>query len=189
MTVAAYLEAQQFNLVQLKRLPHYTTLVVPIDGLYRQAPDLLPASSRVIFGRLLLLSHRSFLSAASLALRALPDDAEAITRRALEAARLAIAIKHDPKNLKLWAAYETRLARWRSRQMNERPGDLRLGLNYPKDNPVLEQIGKLIGMLSDTAVHFTPEFLPLEEPPRANARGWAETQSRPRTQGMTERGQ
>jgi hypothetical protein len=108
----------------------------------------------------LLLSHRSFLSAGAQALRALPDDAETLTRRPLEAARLALAFKHDPANIERWLAVEQRTKRWRRRLANEAPDrdGLRLGIKYPTD-AISEQLGKLLGMLSDSAVHFTPEFL------------------------------
>ena len=49
MSVADYLDAQQSNLGQLKRLPHYIRLLEPIDALYRQATDLLPPTSQVVW--------------------------------------------------------------------------------------------------------------------------------------------
>jgi hypothetical protein len=160
LTFPDYFAAQQANLEHLRRLPQYIRLLLPLEALYRQATDLVPPDTRPIFGRLLLLSHRSFLSAGALALRALPDDAEAVTRRAVEAARLALAFKHDPVNIERWLAEEQRTERWRRRQANERPDrdGLRLGIKYPTDE-ISETLGKLLGMLSDSAVHFTPEFL------------------------------
>lgn len=160
MTFREYFEAQQANLDQLRRLPEYIQLLLPLESLYRQATELIPADAAAIFGRLLLLSHRSFLSAGALALRGLPDDAEAITRRAVEAARFALAFKHDAATIERWLAAEARMERWRRRQANEPPDrdSLRLGVKYPTDE-ITETLGKLLGMLSDSAVHFTPEFL------------------------------
>jgi hypothetical protein len=160
LTFSDYFAAQQANLEQLRRLPQYIRLLLPLESLYRQATDLVPPDTPPIFGRLLLLSHRSFLSASAQALRALPDDAEALTRRALEAARLALAFKHDPANIQRWLAVEQRTERWRRRLANETPDrdGLRLGIKYPTDE-ISEQLGKLLGMLSDSSVHFTPEFL------------------------------
>ena len=154
-----YLDAQQRNLEQIRRLPHFTELVLPIHELYTRAVPLIPPSATVYFGRLLLLSHRNFMSAATLVLRGLPDDAAAVPRRALEAARVALAIKYDPENLKRWLAGEERMARWGQRQQGKKPKDDLPKLKYPAQNPLCEALGKVIGMLSDAAVHFTPEFL------------------------------
>jgi hypothetical protein len=160
LTFQDYFDNQHANLEQLRRLPQYIRLLLPLEALYRRATDLVPPDTPPIFGRLLLLSHRSFLSAGALALRALPDDAEAVTRRAVESARLALAFKHDPANVERWLAAEQRIKRWRRRLANEPPDrdGLRLGLKYPTDE-ISETLGKLLGMLSDSAVHFTPEFL------------------------------
>jgi hypothetical protein len=98
------------------------------------------------------------MSAATLILRALPDDAAAVTRRALEAARIAQAIKHDGTNLRRWIAFEKRMARWKRRNEGEIPKTLHLGLIYPPGNRICEQLGRQEGILSDAAVHFTPEF-------------------------------
>ena len=69
MTFPDYFADQQANLEQLRRLPQYIRLLLPLDSLYRQATDLVPPDTPPIFGRLLLLSHRSFLSAGAQALR------------------------------------------------------------------------------------------------------------------------
>ena len=58
-----YFAAQQANVEQLRRLPQYIRLLLLLKALYRQATDLVLPDTRPIFGRLLLLSHRSFLSA------------------------------------------------------------------------------------------------------------------------------
>jgi hypothetical protein len=78
----------------------------------------------------------------------------------VEAARLALAFKHDPANIQRWLAAEQRTEGWRRRLANEPPDrdGLRLGIKYPTDE-ISETLGKLLGMLSDSAVHFTPEFL------------------------------
>jgi hypothetical protein len=159
MSFDRYLAAQQAKLEQLRRLPRFTELVDPVHRLYASATALVPTTSPVIFGRLLLLSHRNLLSAATLTLRALPDDAAAVTRRALEAARLALAIKHDGANLNRWIAFEKRMKRWKQRDEGETPKALHLELVYPPGNPICEQLGRRVGILSDAAAHVTPEFL------------------------------
>src|SRR6185503_18700443 len=70
-----YLAAQQRNIEQLQRMPQFRELVLPMHDLYELAVALVPPTTAPYFGRLLLLSHSNFLSAATLALRALPDDA------------------------------------------------------------------------------------------------------------------
>jgi hypothetical protein len=169
VSFADYLSAQQSNLDEFQQLPHFTRLLVPMEELYKQAVGLVPRQARAVFGRLFLLSHKDFMSAAALVLRGLPDDAEAVTRRAVEAARIALAIKYDPENLRRWIAKEQRQARWKSRQENKRPDDLRLGLRYPPGDRVSEELGRLAGMLSDAAVHFTPEFLDRQSWSQADA--------------------
>src|SRR5262249_46821856 len=125
---------------------------------YEGAVALVPTTAPVIFGRLFLLSHQNFMSAASLTLRAQPNDAAAVTRRALEGARLALAIKHDKANLERWIAFEKRMSRWPQRTEGKTPQPFRPELTYPPQNAICEQLGRLVGMLSDGAAHFTPEF-------------------------------
>ena len=133
MSFDRYLAAQQSKLEQIRRLPHFTDLVEPVHGLYEQAATLIPTTALVIFGRLFLLSDQNLMSAATLTLRALPDDAAAVTRRALEAARLALAIKHDRANLDRWIAFEERMARWKRRDEGEMPKPLHPKLTYSQD--------------------------------------------------------
>jgi len=159
MSFDRYLAAQQANLERNRHLPHFTELVEPVHRLYESATDLIPKESPVIFGRLLLLSDRNLLSAAALTLRALPDDGAAMTRRALEAARLALAIKHDRTNLERWIAFAKRMERWNQRDEGTTPKALRLNLVSPPKHRVYAQLGRQVGVLSDAAVHFTPEFL------------------------------
>jgi hypothetical protein len=159
MSFDEYLAAQQYNIEQLRRLPHFTELILPVHDLYDRAVQLVPPSAPVIFGRLLLLSHRNFLSAAALSLRALPDDAAAVTRRAIEAARTALAFRHDRENLQRWIAEDERMARWEQRRQGEKPKKFTLNLTYPPNHELSDQLGKIFGILSDAAAHFTPEFL------------------------------
>ena len=155
-----YFRAQQANLEQIRRLPHFTQLIEPIHDLYERSINALdPERTRPLFGRLLLVWHKAMLSAAALIGRALPADSAGVTRRAIEAACLARAIKHSEPNLNRWRAYEERLKRWETRLRGERPPRP----NWPKitDPPqhkMVEWLRAQLGILSDLAVHFTPEF-------------------------------
>lgn len=156
----AYLRGQENNLAQVKRLPVFSDLVLPVKGLYERAADLVPPAAPRSFGRILLLGHKSLLSAAALIARGLPDDAAGITRRAIEAVRTGRAIKHDRGNLDRWIAFEERMARWTARAQNTKPKrPVALALTFPQPHPILDQLAKYLGMLSDAWVHFTPEFL------------------------------
>jgi hypothetical protein len=94
-------------------------LMEAIDELYcvgpQKSPFLPPGApgdeQRRIFAQCFFVCHRTFLSAATATGSGLPEDGEAITRRALEAARMCLAIKVDPANLEAWLSAEKRLER------------------------------------------------------------------------------
>jgi hypothetical protein len=80
-----------------------------------------------------------------------------VTRRAVEAATLAAAIKFDPDNYERWLDPEARLARWEERHQGRRPKKQPgQGIKYP---PVVEQLRAHLGTLSDMGTHLTPEFI------------------------------
>ena len=75
MSLAEYLSAQQRNLEAITESPHYSRLIETIDRLYRSTIDLGPAHCpRVCFGKMLLMCHKSLLSAATLIARGQPED-------------------------------------------------------------------------------------------------------------------
>src|ERR1700730_16831709 len=127
-----FISSDQYNLEQISQnLPYFSELVPRLDALYECSLKLLPIANSEVSAALnqfLLLSHKGFLSAAVTIGRRHPDDAAAITRRAIEAARLAMAIKHDPANLERWKDYEVRLARWADRRAGKIPKPLRVRL-------------------------------------------------------------
>lgn len=86
-------------------------------------------------------------------------DATALSRRALEAARTALAIKLDPENAGRWAAEGERMEQWRLRQNDEKPRQMKIELRAMKSDPLAEELLREMGMLSDGGVHFTPEYL------------------------------
>lgn len=161
--VVQFLQQEVAHLQRNARTAHFQTLVPLIERAYEAAlgavPKPLDRERDLWSWQALGLCHRSFLVAASIVGRGHPDDAVGTTRRALEAARTVFAIIYDPANEREWAAYEQRLQRWRDRERDDaKPAPIRPRLQLPTDHPLLNQVGKWIGMLSDT-LHFTPEFV------------------------------
>jgi hypothetical protein len=107
----------------------------------------------------LLICHKAYLSAAALIGRRQPDDAGSITRRAIEAACLSLAITHDPANVARWVAREERVARWRARLENLKPSHLADDIAYPRNHPLFTALRARLGYFSDAMVHFTPELV------------------------------
>jgi hypothetical protein len=142
-----------------KKSPYFAQMCFLIDRLYSVAIEGLPKDTPIAFGKLLLLSHKSFLAGATLIAQAQPDDAAPITRRAIEIARFAWALKANPENAKRWVALEKRQQRWQERQLGKRPSST-ISIQYedvPK-NEHLKRLNELFGIISDTKVHFTPEY-------------------------------
>jgi hypothetical protein len=131
-----------------------------IDELYDRSIGLLRIAEAhaLFYGDSLLLCHKSFLCAALTIGRRHPDDAAAITRRAIEAVSVARAVKYAPDNLERWRAYETRLARWKARAAGERPRPFQPEIKSPPGHQLLDELRRFLGTLSDSLVHFTPEF-------------------------------
>ena len=142
-------------------------LVEATDDLYRLAPEKSPflppggpgSEQERIFAQCFFVSHRTLLSAAMAIGSGLPEDGEAITRRALEAAKTCLAIKADSANLEVWLSGEKRLARWKQRGQGQIPKSLQV--NYSdavKSEPLYAELQTEFGSLFDVASHFTPEF-------------------------------
>ena len=158
MSIEDYIAAQRANITSISRLPHFSLLGSLTDRLYEKAISLVPKQSPPPFGQFLLISHRSFLSALTLIGQAQPDDAAPISRRTIEAARIALALKRDPNSAMEWAAYEQRVERWKARNRGDKPKPFFPKINVPRDHPILSELEKQIGVLSDSSVHFTPEY-------------------------------
>src|SRR5690349_5535824 len=126
MSIQDYIAAQRANIQSISQLRHFSLLGDLIDRLYERGVTLVPKSSPPPFGQLLLICHKSFLSALTLIGQAQPDDAAPISRRAIEAAKFALAVKRNPENAMKWAAYEQRMGRWQSREKGEKPKSLSL---------------------------------------------------------------
>lgn len=154
-----YFAAQQGNLDQIRRLPHFLNLIEPISSLYDLSiATIAPDKAIPLYARLLLVCQKALMSAAALIARGQPDDSAGVTRRAIEAACLARAIKHDRANLHEWLSYEVRLARWNARDQGQKPPRLSPKIADPPGHRTVEWLRGQLGVLSDGAVHFTPEF-------------------------------
>lgn len=152
----SYLEAQAHNLAELRRLPEFA-FVERIMALYDRSFALRARDPDVRALQLFIVCHGALLSAAATIGRALPGDTIALTRRAIEAASLAAAIKADPANYERWIDEATRLTRWEERNKGRRPKE-QAGRDvvYP---PSADKLRTHLGILSDAGVHLTPEFI------------------------------
>ena len=159
MSFNDYFAAQQGNLDQIRRLPHFVHLIEPVSSLYDLSMSTLaPDKANPLYVKLFLVCGKALMSAAALIARGQPDDSAGVTRRAIEAACLARAIKHDKANLNRWLSYEKRLARWEAREQGRTPRPLSPKIIYPPGHKTLDWLRGQLGVLSDVAVHFTPEF-------------------------------
>ena len=152
-----FIDAQRKNLDLGKQSVYFKDLIGATDAAYRLAIEYVPPEGyTVAFGRFLLICHKSLLSAATLIAQAQPEDSAGITRRAIEAAKLALAIKLNDENGRRWLSYQD--DRWVKRDLNEKPASFRLQLEGVRGDPLIDTLDKFLGILSDAHVHFTPEF-------------------------------
>lgn len=70
-----------------------------------------------------------------------------------------MALKFKEENWEKWAAYEKRLARWQEREEETKPPPFSPKLDLPVNHPVLKKLDRERGILSDSWIHFTPEYL------------------------------
>jgi hypothetical protein len=150
--------AAQFNrTTSFLRNPLFADFIGAVDGAYAVASK---KNQNVTAGRarMYLVCHQALFSAAACIARGVPLDAAAASRRALEAARTMLAMKLDPENGARWLAHEERMERHRARKNNEKPPSLKIKYGVLDGDEDGMQLGTLVGILSDGAVHFTPEF-------------------------------
>jgi hypothetical protein len=153
----AYFTALRHNLEGGLRGPCVTELVDSLDAAYRTVLKP-PPKGQLIFGRFLLICHKSLLSAAALIAQTQPEDSVGVTRRAIEVARVALAIKLNDQNALKWTSYQERHDRWIKRQQGEKPKSFRVEFADVKGDTLIEELDRWLGVLSDACVHFTPEF-------------------------------
>jgi hypothetical protein len=110
--------------------------------------------------RLMMICRREFLTAQSQVIRGLPLDAHANTRRAVEAAKVALAVKRNRANAEEWLKTDVRQRRWDARQQGQKPEHLP-SARFPEldQEPLLAYLQQYYGMASDMYIHFTPEYL------------------------------
>jgi len=155
-----YLAAQEPSLRELRSLPEFK-LIEAVDALYAHSVGLLAPNPPPHLAQLLGACHQALLSAAVTIGRGSPADAPIITRRAIEAACLAVAINHDPTNRDKWIAAERRLWRWADRRKGVKPKQPSKSVVYPA-SPLVESLRAKLEIMSDAGVHFAVGFLSMQ---------------------------
>jgi hypothetical protein len=151
--------AAKKNFAAFRENPYYVLGVRALDELYQAALRAVPGEGFPHFiGRLLLICHKSMVSGANLIATCTPEDSVGITRRALEAAKLANAIRLHDQNAKAWLAEDERHMRWITRQEGGKPKALHIRYEELKGDALSATLDSFIGILSDAYLHFTPEF-------------------------------
>jgi hypothetical protein len=160
MSLNDFMAAQSQNAEALATKPHFASLVPLVDRMYVMATELAAPKHSPTLGKWLMICHREFLTAASQIVRGLPFDSHTNTRRAVEAATVALAIKRNRANVHEWLKEELRLQRWDARQEGKKPKGLPRN-RFPEleNEPLLQDLQQYFGIASDSFIHFTPEFL------------------------------
>jgi hypothetical protein len=159
MSIEDFARAHTENLYAGMDSPYFKGLMSALDAVYRSAIRAMPPDGvPTVYGKFLLICDKAFRSAAVLVAASHPDDSVAITRRAVEAAKTALAIKLNDNNVANWLSSTERLERWAARQSNERPKFFKIELENVKGDALIDELDKILGVLSDAYVHFTPEF-------------------------------
>jgi hypothetical protein len=139
--------------------PIFVSLVPLVDRMYDTAGLLASKKHSPTLVRLLMICRREFLAAASQIIRGLPLDSHANTRRAVEAAKVALAVKRNRANAEEWLKTDVRQRRWDARGQGQRPEYLPPARFPELDNePLLAHLQQYFGIASDMYIHFTPEF-------------------------------
>jgi len=146
-----FLSARRRNLEAGCQHPIFTDLIGSLDRAYRAVIDNHDPSAPQIFGRIVLICHRSLLSAASLVAQLQPDDSVGVTRRAVEAAKVALAIKLDDDNARQWVSFQERHDRWIKRQLNEKPKSFHVKFKGLTKEPLVNELDRYLGILSDAS--------------------------------------
>lgn len=159
MPIDDFTRAAWKNFATFSAHPMYARGVRALDAAYEAAITSLPSEGYpVIFGHLLLVCHKHMVAAANLIATCLPEDSAGITRRAVEAAKVATAIRLNEANTEAWLSFAARNDRWTRRQSNEKPGPFHVSFEDIKGDDDSEALSYYIGVLSDAYVHFTPEY-------------------------------
>ena len=152
-----YFVTQKKNLEETRNFEPFSKLVPEIENLYEKSLYLIPDSTDDFFDRIILVCYQSFLSAMSLIGQGQPQDAAPITRRAIEACRIAEAYKLEAAAIEDWIAYEEMNEKWRLRIIGEKP-DKKINFSPRPKHPLLIELMDIWGIYSDAHIHFTPEY-------------------------------
>jgi len=159
MSIVEFTAAATTNFAMISQNPFYRDGVSSLDALYACAIRTAPREGfPVFYGRLLLVCHKSMVSAANLIASCLPEDSVGVTRRAIEAAKVANAIRLNDNNAKQWLAENERHERWLRRQEGEKPKPFHVRFEDLQGDDLSTALDTFIGILSDAYLHFTPEF-------------------------------
>ena len=161
MTIDDFIDVQRVNLESIRKLPSFSEHIPLCNKLYLFTMKLIPPISPPLYGMLLQLCHREFLSAATLIGQAQIDDAGACTRRAAEIAKVALAFKFNKDNFLRWVNRDLKVKRWEAR-LNDQKIPRLTQINYegiPPDHEILKALRDEFGELSDMHIHFTMEYL------------------------------
>lgn len=140
--------------------PAFNALIPLVDQMYRCVRTVAQKNFPADMGKLLMLCNREFLVGTSLLQSGLPFDAAANTRRAIEIAKLALAIKRDRGNAAKWMRATERQERWDDRMAGKKPKQApQFQVPDVEADPLFAPLKVYFGMYSDTFVHFTPEFV------------------------------
>ena len=155
-----YLAAQEHALQELRQRPEFA-LIEAIGALYDRSVHVLGPNPSPDLFQLLVACQQTLLSAAATISRGSPADALGVIRRGIEAACLAVAIKDDPENRDRWIDAERRLARWADRRTGVKPKQPSKNVIYP-GSQLVESLRVKLGVMSDSGIHFMPEFLSMQ---------------------------
>jgi len=159
MSLTEFMAVQAKNAEEFSKHMVFASLVPLVDRMYETAGLLASKNYSPTLVRLLMMCRREFHVAASQIIRGLPFDSHANTRRAVEAAKVALAVKRNRANAEEWLKTEVRQRRWDARQQGQKPEHLPSARFPELDNePLVAPLQTYFGIASDLYVHFTPEF-------------------------------
>jgi hypothetical protein len=159
MSLEDFMSAPHKNVETLCQAPHFASLIPLVNRMYDCAGALASKRHSPTLVKLMMVCHREFLVAASQIQRGLPFDSHANTRRAVEAAKVALALKRNRNNGEEWLKTEIRQRRWDARQQGQKPERLPpVQFRELDKEPLIVSLQQYFGIASDTYLHFTPEF-------------------------------
>ena len=159
MSLQEFMAVQAANAEGFSRAPHFISLLPLVDRMYTTGSEVAAQRHSPTLVKLMMLCHREFLVAASQIQRGLPFDSHANTRRAVEIAKVALAVKRNPANAEEWLNDDLRKRRWDARERGKKPERLTPN-RFPEldKEPLIASLQDYFGVASDMYIHFTPEY-------------------------------